>query len=96
MDQEKKVWIYINNKFRQVDELRIVYPQDLLKSRNVKFIIRKASGKGIKFREALWEYVSSGKTKEECLEKVNFCINLNIAKHEEEIAELKLQLIKLD
>lgn len=93
-----KVWIYINNKFRQVDESRIVYPQDPMKSRDVKFITRR--WETIKFgkveQQENWEYVSSGKTKEECLEKVNFYTNLNITQKEKEIAELKLRLVKLD
>jgi hypothetical protein len=94
-----KIWIYHNNKFRQVDESRIIYPQDPMKSRDVKFITRRWKKKNFLggFTDKVdWEYVSSGKTKEECLEKVNFYTNLEIAKHEEEIAKLKLQLVKLD
>lgn len=92
-----KIWIYQNNKFRQADEERMVYFTDSRKELSAKFITRRWEDKWFKgqMREN-YEVVYYGKTKEDCLRNVNYYINLGIANKEQEIAELKLRLVKLD
>lgn len=75
----------------------MVYFDDTRKVLSAKFITRRWADKMFKgqMREN-YEVVNYGKTKEECLEKVNFYTNLNITQKEKELAELKLRLVKLD